>query len=89
MLSHGHKTVRVDLSKSDGERAVVFMEKGRIVHATCGDLSGPEAVNQVIAWQEDGEFTVREETDFPEATVSAPAESLLMEGCRLLDEGAR
>jgi DNA-binding response OmpR family regulator len=89
MLSHGHKTVRVDLSKSDGEGAVLFMQKGRIVHATCGKLSGAHAVYRVIAWQDDGEFTVREETDFPAPTIEKSTESLLMEGCRLLDEGGR
>ena len=89
MLSQGMKTVRVDLSRSSGEKAVLYMQKGRIVHATCGKLAGPEAVYGVIAWETDGEFTVREESTFPEPTIKASTESLLMEGCRLLDEAAR
>jgi DNA-binding response OmpR family regulator len=89
MLSHGFKTVRVDLWKSDGEEAELYMQKGRIVHAECGKVSGPEAVYRVIAWEADGQFTVREESDFPTPTIEAPTESLLMEGCRRLDEGRR
>jgi DNA-binding response OmpR family regulator len=89
MLSQSFKTVRVDLSTSSGEKAVLFMQKGRFTHAICGDVSGPQAVYRVIAWGQDGEFTVREESVFPAATIQATTESLLMEGCRLLDEAAR
>jgi CheY-like chemotaxis protein len=88
-LGHGFKSVRIDLARSDGEEATLFMEKGRLVHGTAGPHSGAEAVYQVIAWEDDGEFTVHQETDFPEATIQASTESLLMEGCRLLDEARR
>jgi hypothetical protein len=88
-LSQGFKTVRIDLARSTGETAVIYMEKGRILHATCGSSSGSPAVYEVIAWEEDGEFTVHSETDFPEATIADSTESLLMEGCRLLDESKR
>jgi DNA-binding response OmpR family regulator len=86
MLSQSLKTVRVDLSTSSGEKAVLFMQKGRFTHGTCGDVLGPEAIYRVIAWGQDGEFTVSEESTFPPQTISASTESLLMEGCRLLDE---
>ncbi|MGE0159672.1 MAG: DUF4388 domain-containing protein [Gemmatimonadales bacterium] len=89
MLSQSFKTVRVDLSNSGGEKAVLFMQKGRFTHASCGAVAGPEAVYRVIAWGSDGEFTVREESTFPAATIQASTESLLMEGCRLLDEATR
>jgi DNA-binding response OmpR family regulator len=89
MLSQSFKTVRVDLSTSSGEKAVLFMQKGRFTHGTCGEIVGPESVYRVIAWGQDGEFTVREESTFPPQTISASTESLLMEGCRLLDEAAR
>jgi DNA-binding response OmpR family regulator len=88
-LGHGHKSVRIDLTKGDGEQATLFMEKGRPVHAVAGDRKGAEAVYRVIAWEDDGEFTVHKEEGFPEATIQLPTESLLMEGCRLLDESKR
>ncbi len=88
-LGHGFKSVRIDLSKSDGEEARLFMEKGRLIHGTAGEETGAEVVYRVIAWEEDGEFTVSLESEFPETTIEAPIESLLMEGCRLLDERGR
>ncbi len=88
-LGHGFKSVRIDLARSDGEEAQLFMEKGRLIHGTAGDQSGADAVYRVITWEEDGEFTVHLEDEFPEATIEAHIESLLMEGCRLLDERGR
>jgi hypothetical protein len=60
-----------------------------MVHATLGEVQGEEAVYRVIAWEDQGEFTVREESRFPEATIQVSPESVLMEGCRLLDESKR
>ncbi len=71
----------------DRDKLLLFMEKGRLIHGTAGEASGPDAVYRVISWEEDGEFTVHQEEDFPESTIQASIESLLMEGCRLLDEG--
>jgi len=88
-LGHGFKSVRIDLTRSDGEQGVLFMEKGRIIHATAGEEAGAAAVYRVIAWEDDGEFTVHREDQFPPATIQDSTESLLMEGCRLLDEGKR
>jgi len=88
-LGHGKKSVRIDLTRSDGDQATLFMERGRLVHGTAGEETGNEAVYRVIAWEEDGEFTVHQEETFPEPTIQASVESLLMEGCRLLDEGRR
>ena len=80
------KNVRVDIRRGNGEEATLFMERGRPVHAVCGSLVGAKAVYYVIAWEEDGEFTVHEVSDFPPANVAESVESLLMEGVRLLDE---
>ncbi|TVP47445.1 MAG: DUF4388 domain-containing protein [Gemmatimonadales bacterium] len=86
-LGHGLKSVRVELARpTDGEEAVLYLERGRPVHAVAGSRTGPEAIYRIIAWEEDGEFTVHPESDFPPATIHDSLESLLMEGCRLLDE---
>lgn len=86
MLANGHKSVRVDLRRGSGEEAVLYFEKGRPVHATCGALTGPQAVYYVISWEDDGEFAVNDESTFPEPNLAESVESLLMEGVRLLDE---
>lgn len=89
MLSQGLKSVRIDLARRRGEEAIIWMERGRMVHAELGDVQGESAVYGVIAWEDQGEFTVREESRFPAATIEVSSESVLMEGCRLLDESKR
>lgn len=89
-LGHGRKSVRVELRRtSTGEEARLFLEDGRPVHATCGALAGAEAVYRVISWEDDGEFTVYPETEFPQPNIKDSLESLIMEGCRRLDEATR
>jgi hypothetical protein len=85
-LSQGMKTVRVDLNRSDGARATCHLERGRLVHAVCGPAAGAAAVYAVIAWRDEGAFTVVPVDACPAANIEAPLESILMEGCRLLDE---
>lgn len=89
-LAHSRKSVRIELRRtSTGEEARLFLDQGRPVHATCGTLIGAEAVYRVISWEDDGEFTVYPETEFPEPTIADSMEGLIMEGCRLLDEAGR
>jgi len=89
-LHHGHKSVRIELSRpSTGEEAVLFLDGGRPVHAASGDQVGPEVIYRVMAWGDDGEFTVHAESDIPPPTLREPLEALLMEGRRRLDEGRR
>jgi DNA-binding response OmpR family regulator len=86
-LGHGLKSVRVELVRpTDGEEAVLYLARGRPVHAVAGSRTGPEAIYRIISWEEDGEFTVHPESDFPPPSIHDSLESLLMEGCRLLDE---
>lgn len=89
MLSQALKTVRIELSRENGEQAVIFMQKGRMIHASSGDLQGAHVVHGVIAWEDEGKFTVHEERRMPEPKIQVSSESVLMEGCRLLDESTR
>ena len=89
-LHHGLKSVRIELSRpSTGEEAVLFLDGGRPVHAASGDQVGSEVIYRVMAWRDDGEFTVHAESDIPPPTLREPLEALLMEGRRRLDEGRR
>ena len=85
-LSQSRKSVRIRLARGNGEAAVVHLEQGRLVHAACDDLQGEEAVHRLVAWEDDGQYAVEPAADFPAANVSLPLDSVLMEGCRLLDE---
>lgn len=85
-LNQSLKSVRIDLARPDGEQAVVYLDRGQLTHAACGELTGGWAVYRIIAWEDDGRFAVEPTTDFPEPNIGLPLESVLMEGCRLLDE---
>jgi DNA-binding response OmpR family regulator len=85
-LAQGRKSVRVRVQRGDGERAELHLESGRLTHAVCGGLAGPDAVYRVITWEDDGRFAVDPVQEFPAANVALPLEAILMEGCRLLDE---
>jgi DNA-binding response OmpR family regulator len=85
-LAQSLKTVRIKLSHASGNKATVTMERGKIVHAKCGDILGEQAIYEVIRWGEDGSFNVEPTQQIPEANVTDSNERILMEGCRLLDE---
>lgn len=85
-LSQSLKSVRIDLSGPGGEQAVIYLDRGQLTHAASGPLQGGEAVYRIVAWEDNGSFAVEPVTDFPEPNIGLPLESILMEGCRLLDE---
>jgi DNA-binding response OmpR family regulator len=85
-LSQGLKSVKVDLVRSNGTKATIYLNRGQLEHAACGEFRGPEAIYEVITWLDDGEFFVEPAEEFPEQNIAMPLESVLMEGCRILDE---
>ncbi len=85
-LAGGLKNVCICLERDTGETANIYLREGRMVHAVCGDTTGAEAVYLVIAWRDDGSFVIEPVTDFPPDNISAPNDSILLEGCRILDE---
>ncbi len=62
------------------------MREGRLVHAKCGKLAGVEVIYRVVAWGENGAFSVEPEAKFPKDNIAESNEAILMESCRLLDE---
>ncbi len=78
--------MRISLIRSNGEQAVIYLDQGNLVNASSGQLQGSDAICRVITWEEDGEYTVQPAAEFPTANISLPLESILMEGCRVLDE---
>ena len=67
---------------------VVWFDNGDIVHATCGELSGEQAVYEMLSWKA-GHFSLDTETRPPERTIDLSWQEVLLEGCRLLDEAGR
>lgn len=85
-LSQSQRSVRIRVSRNTGEEAVIHLKQGCLTHAACERISGPEAIYAVVAWENDGEFEVEPVEEFPAPNIEIPLESVLMEGCRLLDE---
>ena len=83
-LSAAEKDVEVRLERAK-ERGTIFMQKGEVVHAAAGSLSGEEAFFALMSWN-DGTFEIVSCFDFPPRTIQSPLMSLLIEGYRRMDE---
>jgi DNA-binding response OmpR family regulator len=83
-LSAAEKDVEVRLERPK-ESGTIFMQKGEVVHANAGSLSGEEAFFALMSWN-DGTFEIVSCFDFPSRTIQSPLMSLLIEGYRRLDE---
>jgi hypothetical protein len=81
-----NKTAAIHLGSENGY-ARVYICEGKIVHAVYRELTGTEALFQLLGWT-DGEFEVETDMMPPERTIDAPTEALLLEGMRRLDEAS-
>ncbi|MDH4158112.1 MAG: DUF4388 domain-containing protein, partial [candidate division Zixibacteria bacterium] len=91
-LGPSRKTVRI-IARSyvpDKYHLELYLDQGSIRFARLGDLTGAQAIYEAIAWS-DGTWKVESVSPdaLPECNVVQPNESILMEGCRLLDEKVR
>jgi hypothetical protein len=69
------------------ESGIIWFERGAMVHATCGGLTGEEAVYALLRW-DDGRFSLDSSGQAPVHSITASWQEVLMEGCRRLDEAA-
>lgn len=88
-LGPGQKTAVITVKNEipDVGRLTIYLNQGRIVHSKIGDLEGAEAIYEALTWA-DGTWSVEPlaEDKIPEANTDQSNESILMEGCRLMDE---
>ncbi len=84
ILSLGLKTAKVEVTR-DGDKGLLYLLRGKIVHASAGDLRGPEAFFELIRW-EIGTFHILHGQVTNEVNVTLDTMHLLMEGCTILDE---
>ena len=87
-LDMSQRSVQIHIRRDTGEQATVYMRSGRLVHARCGERTGEEAIYRIIGWREEASFRIRPVEAYPAENISLPNDFVLMEGCRLLDEGA-
>ncbi len=83
------KTARISIT-GQGSHLTLYINKGDIVYAECNGKLGPEAVYEGIAWTR-GIWNIDpiQIEELPEANNHFPNETIMLEGCRLLDESKR
>jgi len=88
VLAASRKTVRLKIENGKGRAGECSLEKGKLVDARLGDMTGIDAFFELFCWPE-GNFTVRAADSVTERTIDAPLEGLLLEACRARDEAGR
>jgi len=69
----------------DGERGVIYLNEGEIIHAECGEQKGTDAFYKILSWQE-GEFVSNTGVTPPVQTIYQNGEHLLIEAMRRNDD---
>ena len=91
-LGPSRKSVKIVISPNieDACELTLYLNRGAIIYAACGSNTGADAVYEAIGWT-DGTWIVEpvQPDEFPEPNNELSNESILMEGCRLLDERVR
>jgi predicted regulator of Ras-like GTPase activity (Roadblock/LC7/MglB family) len=79
------RRAQITLTRKNLQGSLV-VDSGELVHATLGPLTGENAVYELLAW-DDGNFKVDDSlAELPVRNVSAPWQSLLLDGLRRSDE---
>ena len=83
------KTARIKIN-SQGNELTLCLNRGQIVYAEADGKTGAEAVYEGVAWGT-GKWVIQPlaEDELPEPNNDQSNESILMEGCRRLDEQTR
>jgi len=69
----------------DGEKGVIYLNEGEIIHAECGEQKGTDAFYKILGWQE-GEFVSNVGVTPPMQTIYQNWEHLLVEAMRRNDD---
>jgi len=71
----------------DGEKGVIYLNEGEIIHAECGEEKGADAFYRILSWQE-GEFVSNIGSMPPVQTIYQNWEHLLVEAMRRNDDSS-
>lgn len=84
MVLAGKRTV-IEILSREGDKGLVFVYDGRIVHSLCGEARGEEALYRCLTF-EGGSFSNLPWEAPDGQTINKPSEFLLIEASRLRDE---
>jgi hypothetical protein len=84
LVSVSGKTGKFTLTR-DGDKGLIYLKNGQIVHAIVGEMSGEEAIYALAIWNH-GDFMFNPGEEPERQTVTKSNTNLLMEAARRLDE---
>lgn len=91
-LGPARRTAKITLANKDNseDSLVIFLDNGNIIYSELGGLLGANAIYQALNWSS-GQWVMEkiEKEHLPQPNNHLSNESILMEGCRLLDERTR
>lgn len=85
VLFHGRKTGKLNV-RSAGQSGEIHFLEGNIANASLGELTGTNAFYGLLKFTE-GDFALDPTFVPPKRVIEEPAEALLLEGMRRMDEG--
>jgi PleD family two-component response regulator len=88
ILANREKDALISLQDQENNSAEVYLHRGEIIHAGCGELQGETAIYKLLTWKS-GFFQVKTPEQLPERNVFGSTEAIMLEGCRLMDEDLR
>jgi hypothetical protein len=91
VMGAGQKTAKINVTARDkNQKMELYLDRGKIIYAMLGNIKGAEAVYEAMAWS-DGAWNIEPlaSKDLPKPNNNLSIESILLEGCRLLDEKNR
>ncbi len=82
----GRRSGELVIDKGD-QQAKLYYAKGKLVHATLGDVKGPPVLVKVVGWRT-GDFVFHGEVACPERTIEMEVHHAVLNAVRLRDEEA-
>jgi hypothetical protein len=71
--------------ENKGDRGILYLAEGQIVHAESGQETGEEALYQLLKWEE-GRFHIEKEVSAPARSIEQPWTAVLMQAMQRIDE---
>jgi HD-GYP domain-containing protein (c-di-GMP phosphodiesterase class II)/DNA-binding response OmpR family regulator len=84
ILNLGIKTAKVEITRGK-EKGILYLQQGKLVHASQGSMLGPEAFFELMGWKE-GNFSIIHGQRTNEVNVKSDTMWLVLEGTRIIDE---
>ena len=84
ILSLGLKTARIDV-KHDATKGTIYLFRGQLVHASVGNLRGPDAFLELMKWKK-GIFCIIHGQVTNEVNITSDTMRLLMEAASVIGE---